>query len=107
MATVPTRRPTRRRCAITCAHSSRSPTSARATGRAASARPKRRNTGEAEWIAGRNSVVESLREGVPINGVYVAEGAERDGRLREAFRLASERGVSVRDHGARSRPYAR
>src|SRR6478609_8344040 len=65
------------------------------TGRAGSARPKRRNTGEAEWIAGRNSVVESLREGVPINGVYVAEGAERDGRLREAFKLASERGISL------------
>jgi 23S rRNA (guanosine2251-2'-O)-methyltransferase len=30
-----------------------------------------------------------------VNGVYVAEGAERDGRLREAFRLASERGVSL------------
>ena len=27
--------------------------------------------------------------------MYVAEGAERDGRLREAFRLASERGISL------------
>ena len=27
--------------------------------------------------------------------LYVAEGAERDGRLREAFRLASERGISL------------
>jgi 23S rRNA (guanosine2251-2'-O)-methyltransferase len=59
------------------------------------ARPKRRNTGDAEWIAGRNAVVEALREGVPVNGLYVAEGAERDGRLREAFRLASERGISL------------
>src|SRR4249920_686142 len=50
----------------------------------ASRSPKRRNTGDSEWIAGRNSVVESLRDGLPINGVYVAEGAERDGRLREA-----------------------
>jgi 23S rRNA (guanosine2251-2'-O)-methyltransferase len=58
-------------------------------------RPKRRATGDAEWIAGRNSVVEALREGVPANTVYVAEGAERDGRLREAFRLASERGISL------------
>ena len=63
--------------------------------KSAAARPKRRNTGDAEWIAGRNSVVEALREGVPVNGVYVAEGAERDGRLREAFRLASERGISL------------
>src|SRR5512138_1574381 len=53
--------------------------------KAQSTRPKRRGSGEAEWIAGRNAVVEALREGVPVNGVYVAEGAERDGRLREAF----------------------
>ena len=32
---------------------------------------------------------------MPVNGVYVAEGAERDGRLREAFRLAAERGISL------------
>lgn len=64
---------------------------------AAAARPKKRRTGttDAEWIAGRNSVVEALREGVPITGVYVAEGAERDGRLREAFKLAGESGVSL------------
>jgi 23S rRNA (guanosine2251-2'-O)-methyltransferase len=58
-------------------------------------RPKRRTTGDAEWIAGRNPVVEALREGVPVNGLYVAEGAERDGRLREAFRLAQERGIGL------------
>jgi 23S rRNA (guanosine2251-2'-O)-methyltransferase len=63
--------------------------------RATSTRPKRRSTGDAEWIAGRNPVVEALREGVPVNGLYVAEGAERDGRLREAFRLASEKGISL------------
>ena len=60
-------------------------------------RPKRRTTksSDAEWVAGRNSVVEALRAGVPVNGLYVAEGAERDGRLREAFRLASEGGISL------------
>ena len=64
--------------------------------RAQAARPKRR-TGhtDAEWIAGRNSVVEALRAGIPISGVYVAEGAERDGRLREAFRLAAEGGIGL------------
>ena len=67
----------------------------KAATKSSATRPKRRNTGDAEWIAGRNSVVEALREGVPVNGVYVAEGAERDGRLREAFRLASERGISL------------
>ncbi len=60
------------------------------------ARPKRpQKTGDSEWIAGRNSVVEALRAEMPVTTIYVAEGAERDGRLREAFRLAAERGLSV------------
>jgi 23S rRNA (guanosine2251-2'-O)-methyltransferase len=63
--------------------------------KATSNRPRRKATGDAEWIAGRNSVVEALREGVPVNGVYVAEGTERDARLREAFQLATERGISL------------
>ncbi len=52
-------------------------------------------SGDTEWIAGRNSVVEALRAHMPVSGVYVAEGAERDGRLREAFKVASERGISL------------
>ncbi|MBZ5738568.1 23S rRNA (guanosine(2251)-2'-O)-methyltransferase RlmB [Nocardioides mangrovi] len=56
---------------------------------------RKRSTGDAEWIIGRNAVVEALREGVPVNAVYVAEGTERDGRLREAFQLAAELGVSL------------
>ncbi len=65
--------------------------------KSAAARPKRRATGttDAEWVAGRNSVVEALRARIPITGVYVAEGAERDGRLREAFRLAAEQGLNL------------
>ncbi len=59
-----------------------------------STRP-RRKTSDAEWIAGRNPVVEALRAGVPVNALYVAEGAERDGRLREAFKLAAERHLSL------------
>ncbi|TQL67027.1 23S rRNA (guanosine2251-2'-O)-methyltransferase [Nocardioides albertanoniae] len=58
-------------------------------------KPRKRSAGDAEWIIGRNSVVEALREDVPVNGIYVAEGAERDGRLREAFQLASEKGISL------------
>ncbi len=68
---------------------------AKKAAKVAATRPKRRTTGDAEWIAGRNSVVEALREGVPVNGLYVAEGAERDARLREAFKLAAEGGVSL------------
>jgi len=56
---------------------------------------QRAGSGESEWVAGRNSVVEALRAGIPVTGVYVAEGAQRDGRLREAFSLAADRGVSL------------
>ena len=67
----------------------------RAEKQQSAARPRRRTTSDAEWIAGRNPVVDALREGVPVNALYVAEGAERDGRLREAFQLASDRGISL------------
>jgi 23S rRNA (guanosine2251-2'-O)-methyltransferase len=56
---------------------------------------QRPGTGDSEWVAGRNSVVEALRAGIPVTGVYVAEGAQRDGRLREAFSLAADQGVSL------------
>ena len=72
---------------------------AQSEARKAGQRPKRRSSGDAEWIAGRNSVVEALREGVPANAVYVAEGAERDGRLREAFAIAADRGIALLEVG--------
>jgi len=60
------------------------------------ARPKRpAKGGDSEWMAGRNSVVEALRAQMPVTTVYVAEGAERDGRLREVFRVAAERGIAI------------
>ncbi len=62
--------------------------------RKAAARPRRKGT-DSEWIAGRNSVLEALREGVPITNVYVAEGADRDSRLREVFKLAQDKGLGL------------
>jgi 23S rRNA (guanosine2251-2'-O)-methyltransferase len=62
----------------------------------AATRPKRRpKVGDSEWIAGRNSVVEALRARMPVTAVYVAEGAERDGRLREVFAAAADQGVAL------------
>jgi 23S rRNA (guanosine2251-2'-O)-methyltransferase len=58
-------------------------------------RPAVRRGGDSEWVAGRNSVVEALRAHMPVSAVYVAEGAERDGRLREVFRVAADRGISL------------
>ncbi len=56
---------------------------------------RRKSTATSEWVAGRNSVVEALQAGVPVTTLYVAEHAERDDRLREAFRIAADRRVSM------------
>ncbi|NEA31804.1 23S rRNA (guanosine(2251)-2'-O)-methyltransferase RlmB [Streptomyces sp. SID13031] len=59
-------------------------------------RPDRKDTeATVEWVYGRNPVVEALRAGVPINALYVAEGTERDARLREALLIATEHGISL------------
>jgi 23S rRNA (guanosine2251-2'-O)-methyltransferase len=55
----------------------------------------RKSAASSEWVAGRNAVVEALRAGVPVTTLYVAEHAERDDRLREAFRIAADRRVSM------------
>ncbi|MGH3423856.1 MAG: 23S rRNA (guanosine(2251)-2'-O)-methyltransferase RlmB [Nocardioidaceae bacterium] len=68
---------------------------AQATEKRQAARPRKRKTEDAEWVAGRNAVAELVREGAPVASVYVAEGAERDDRLREVFRLAAERHLGV------------
>ncbi|MGI8433721.1 MAG: 23S rRNA (guanosine(2251)-2'-O)-methyltransferase RlmB [Nocardioidaceae bacterium] len=62
-----------------------------------SSRPERsrRPANVAEWVAGRNSVVEALQARIPATTLYVAEQAERDDRLREAFRIAADRGISI------------
>ena len=59
------------------------------------ARPRKKSNADSEWVAGRNSVVETLRANMPVTTLFVAEGAERDGRLREAFQIGSDRGISM------------
>ncbi len=63
----------------------------------ASARPRRKpgQGGDSEWVAGRNAVLEALRASLPVTAVYVAEGAERDGRLKEVFAIVADTGVSL------------
>jgi 23S rRNA (guanosine2251-2'-O)-methyltransferase len=46
-------------------------------------------------VAGRNSVVEALRAGVPATALYVAQRLDTDDRVREALKLASERGIPL------------
>jgi 23S rRNA (guanosine2251-2'-O)-methyltransferase len=67
----------------------------RASRRRSGGKPARRGSGTTEWVVGRNPVVEALAAGVPVTTLYVAEGAERDARLREALRHAAERGLAM------------
>lgn len=72
----------------------------RAADKRDAARPKRnKDDGGPEWVAGRNSVVELLRATVPLAGLYIAEGIERDDRVREIFKLAAEQHVSMLEIG--------
>jgi len=55
--------------------------------------PRRKNT--AEIVAGRNSVVEALRAGIPATTLYVASRVELDDRVREALKLATANGIPI------------
>ncbi|MGH3475219.1 MAG: 23S rRNA (guanosine(2251)-2'-O)-methyltransferase RlmB [Nocardioidaceae bacterium] len=69
---------------------------AKAADRDGDRRPRRGSSDDGdEWVAGRNAVVEALRSRVPAKTVYVAEGAERDDRLREVFRVTADRGLPI------------
>ncbi len=72
---------------------------ARAADKRESSRPKRKNDGGPEWVAGRNSVLELLRATVPVMGLYIAEGLDRDDRVREIFKLAADQHVSLLEVG--------
>jgi 23S rRNA (guanosine2251-2'-O)-methyltransferase len=48
-----------------------------------------------ETVAGRNPVVEALREGVPASALLVVERIEADDRVREALKRAAESGLPV------------
>lgn len=59
-----------------------------------------RGSGEGpEMVAGRNSVVESLRAHVPAMALYVSGRAQQDERVAEAVQLAAESGVAVLEAG--------
>jgi 23S rRNA (guanosine2251-2'-O)-methyltransferase len=59
-------------------------------------RPKRGGGDRsAEWIVGRNPVVEALRAGVPVKSVHIAERTDRDDRVREILRRAVDAGIPL------------
>jgi 23S rRNA (guanosine2251-2'-O)-methyltransferase len=62
--------------------------------------PGPRGSGEGpEMVAGRNSVVESLRAGIPAMALYVAGRAQEDERVAESVQLAAEAGIAVLESG--------
>ncbi|MEJ5913971.1 23S rRNA (guanosine(2251)-2'-O)-methyltransferase RlmB [Pseudokineococcus sp. 1T1Z-3] len=56
---------------------------------------RRRSGGTSEVVAGRNSVVEALRAGIPASALYVAARVESDDRTREAVKTAADRGIPL------------
>ena len=62
--------------------------------------PAPRGSGEGpEMVAGRNSVVESLRAGIPAMALYVAGRAQEDERVAESVQLAADTGIAVLEAG--------
>ena len=51
--------------------------------------------GSTEVVAGRNSVLEALRTGVPATALHVGTRMESDDRVKEAISLATESGIPV------------
>lgn len=49
----------------------------------------------AEWVFGRNPVFEALTEGIPVQTAYVAEGAERDDRLRDILKHCADHSIAL------------
>ena len=67
---------------------------ARPAGRGA-ARPQRKAKGASEMVYGRNSVVEALRADIPVATMYIATRIDSDDRVKEALKLATERGLAI------------
>lgn len=56
---------------------------------------QRRQRSSTEVIAGRNSVLEALRVGVPATTLYVASRIDSDDRVRETLKIATEQGIPM------------
>lgn len=59
----------------------------------------RRSEDAPEYIGGRNPVLEALRAGVPANTLYVALRIDNDDRVKEAVRIAADRGIAMLEVG--------
>jgi len=48
-----------------------------------------------EWVIGRNPVLEALLADLPARTIYIADGSERDDRLREILKFTSEHSIPM------------
>lgn len=67
----------------------------RTQGSASAGRTSHGQGAGADWIVGRNPVLEALAARLPIRSAYIAEGAERDDRLREILRFTAENSIPM------------
>ncbi|ANJ26378.1 23S rRNA (guanosine(2251)-2'-O)-methyltransferase RlmB [Agromyces aureus] len=64
--------------------------------RGASGASRRSKSGdESEIVTGRNSVLEALRTRIPATTLYVAARIEMDDRVKEALKIATNRGLPI------------
>ena len=73
----------------------RSPGRGRAAGGGPRGGPRRPSPGGTEVVAGRNSVLEALRAGVPCSAVFVGHRITVDDRVREIRSVAAARGLPL------------
>ena len=70
-----------------------------ASARPAAPRREMKRTGRPgvgpEWVIGRNPVLEALQADLPARTVYIADGAERDDRLRDILKFTSEHSIPM------------
>ncbi|MFC5790102.1 23S rRNA (guanosine(2251)-2'-O)-methyltransferase RlmB [Agromyces tardus] len=64
--------------------------------RGASGAARRSKAGdESEIVTGRNSVIEALRTRIPATTLYIAARIEMDDRVKEAMKIATNRGIPI------------
>lgn len=49
----------------------------------------------ADWVVGRNPVLEALEAGMPVKKALIAEGSERDDRLRDILKFTADNAISL------------
>lgn len=60
-----------------------------------SAAPGGTATAGSDWVIGRNPVLEALQAGLPVRRAYLADGVERDDRLRDILKYAAEHAIPL------------